>query len=97
MDTLKLVNVYILYSSRFYSTFFIVNQPPENCKLLVNRRHHGLLLLRAERVEKNKGKHLIFKCLPRISLIFSIQGLFLLQQLGPLISPSHYEGLLKNL
>lgn len=25
----------------------------------------------------NKGKHLISKCLPRISLIFSIQGLFL--------------------
>lgn len=74
---LKLVNVYILYSSRFYSTFFIVNQPPENCKQLVNRRHHKLLLLRAERVEKNKGKHLIFKRLPRISLIFSIQGLFL--------------------
>lgn len=78
---MKLVNVYILYSSRFYSTFFIVNQPPENCKQLVNRRHHRLLLLRAERVEKNKGKHLSFKCLPRILLIFSIQGLFLYSSL----------------
>ena len=26
-------------------------------------------------LKKNKGKHLIFKCLPRISLIFNIQGL----------------------
>lgn len=39
-------------------------------------------LLRAERVEKNKGKHLSFKCLPRILLIFSIQGLFLHSSLG---------------
>lgn len=37
--------------------------------------HYGLLSLRAERIENNKGKHLIFKCLPRISLIFNIQGL----------------------
>ena len=43
--------------------------------------HHGLLLLRVERVEKNKGKHLIFKCLPRISLVFSILGLFLYSSL----------------
>ena len=49
--------------------------------MLVNRRHHRLLLLRAERVEKNKGKHLSFKCLPRILLIFSIQGLFLYSSL----------------
>lgn len=37
--------------------------------------HYGLLSLRAERIEKNKGKHLILKCLPRISLNFNIQGL----------------------
>ena len=61
--------------------FFIVNQPSKNCKLCVNRGHHGLLLLRAERVEKNKGKHLIFKCLPRNSLIFSILCLFLYSSL----------------
>ena len=30
------MNFYILYSSRFYSTFFIVNQPPENCKQLAD-------------------------------------------------------------
>ena len=73
--------------------FFIVNQPPENCKLLVNRRHHGLLLLRAERVEKNKGKHLIFKCLPRISLIFSIQGLFLYRRLRRVFSRCKFKEL----
>lgn len=37
---------------------------------------------RAERVEKNKGKHLKIKCLPRISLILSIQGLSFNRALG---------------
>lgn len=57
--------------------FFIVNQPYKNCKLFVNRCHHGLLFECAECAEKKRGKCLFPKHLPRISLIFNIFRLFL--------------------
>ena len=79
---IKLVNYYTSVIFSFCTTLFIVNRPYKNCKLFVNRCHHGLLFECAERAEKKRGKCLFAKHLPRISLIFSIFRLFLDGSLG---------------